>query len=181
MASFQDRVIGALKLQGATFEEVEHDPTAMSQAAIVVLAASVSSGLASIWFLSFRWVVYQAVIAIVAWVVGTFLIWVIGTKVLPGKNTQADIVQVLRPLGFAQAPGVFSILGMIPFLGWLIWLVVLVWTLAATVIAVRQALDYDDTVKAAITVILAYVAAMIVSMLIGSIVGFGAMGRGMMF
>ena len=38
MASFQDRVVGVLRLQAATFEDVEHDPTALSQSAIVVLA-----------------------------------------------------------------------------------------------------------------------------------------------
>ena len=42
MASFQDRVIGALKLQPNTFEEVENDATATGQAATVVVAAAIS-------------------------------------------------------------------------------------------------------------------------------------------
>jgi hypothetical protein len=181
MASFQDRVIGALKLQASTFEEVEHDATSMNQAAIVVVAAAVSSALSLIFYplISMTAVIFNMVFAIIGWVVGAFLIWIIGTKVIPGKNTQADIVQVMRPVGFAQAPGLFAILAMIPILGVLVRLAIVVWTIVATVIAVRCALDYDDNVKPAIVCILAWVAAFVVAMILGGIVGLGSMGARM--
>ncbi len=36
-----NRIIGVLKLDSATFEEIEHDQTATTQAAMVVLAVAI--------------------------------------------------------------------------------------------------------------------------------------------
>src|SRR5262245_30177918 len=49
MASFQDRVIGVLKLQASTFEEVENDAAATVQAATVVGAAAVARALGGLF------------------------------------------------------------------------------------------------------------------------------------
>jgi hypothetical protein len=80
---------------------------------------------------------------------------------------------VLRVVGFAQAPGLFSVLAIIPFFGWLVRFVVWVWTLIALVIAVRQALDYEDTLKAVLVCVVAQVIMIIVMMMVGFL-GFGA-------
>jgi hypothetical protein len=172
MATFQDRVIGALKLQAATFEEVENDATATGQAAAVVAAASVASGLGLIFWLGIGAVLRQIIVSLIAWGIGSTVIWYIGTKLMPGKNTQADIGQLLRVLGFAQAPGIASILIILPLIRYLIMLAVLIWTIAATVIAVRQALDYDDTMKAVVVCLIAAAAYWVVMMLFIAI-GFG--------
>ena len=46
MASFGERVVGAMRLDANTFEEIERDPTAMGQAAGVIALSAVSIGLA---------------------------------------------------------------------------------------------------------------------------------------
>ena len=163
MASFQERVAGAWRLQPVTFEEVEHDTTATAQAAAVVLLASVSSGIAFIWYGGLTGVVSNAVWALVTWVLFAGLVWIIGTKVIPGRNTSADLGQLLRTMGFAQAPGLFAFAGVIPLLGWLIWFGIIGWVVAATVVAVRQALDYDDTARAVVAVVLAFIAALVIT------------------
>ena len=171
MASFGNRVVGAIRLQAATFEEVEHDTTATTQAAIVVLAATFAHGLG--WYP--RGVMAILVMffgALVGWVIAAITIWAIGTRVLPGKNTEADPQQLMRTLGFAQAPGIFAALAFMPLLGWLISVVVMLWVLAATVIAVRQALDYDDTLRAVIVCVIAWLVWFFVTML-ASLIGFG--------
>lgn len=170
MASFQDRVIGAMKLQASTFEEVENDATATSQAALVVLAASLSSGIGFVGLFGFGGMIRQTIVSLLGWAVGAAVIWLIGTRLMPGKNTQADWGQLLRVLGFAQSPGIFSIIVIIPILGWIASLGIMVWCLVAAVIGVRQALDYDDTLKAVIVCVLAAVAywlAMMLLVLIG--------------
>ena len=103
---------------------------------------------------------------------GPLVLFFIGTRVLPGKNTSADVGQLLRTVGFAQAPGIFGILGVLPLLGGLIGLLVFLWVLAATVIAVRQALDYDDTLRAVIVCLLAAVAWVAIVM-VASLIGLG--------
>ena len=110
MATFQDRVIGAMKLQAATFEEVERDQQATGQALTVVLVASLASSIFLVRFGLLRTAISVMVWETVAWVVMTGAIWALGTRVIPGRNTKADFWQVLRPVGFAQAPKVFLVL-----------------------------------------------------------------------
>jgi hypothetical protein len=173
MATFQDRVVGALKLQASTYDEVERDGNATGQAALVVALASLAGALV---VLRFGWIsiaVRMVIAGLVGWAVSALVIWLLGTRGLPGKNTQADYWQVLRPVGFAQAPGIFMALAVLPFLGWLVALVVSLWMLAALVVATRQALDYDDTMKAVIVVVLAFVALWVVRWVLGAGYGFG--------
>jgi hypothetical protein len=181
MATFQDRVIGAIKLQPATFEEVEHDATALSQAAIVVVAAAVAGSLRTLryGFIGATGATAMVIFAVIGWAIGAALVWLVGTRMMPGKNTEADFQQVLRTVGFAQAPGIFNVLGIIPILGWLVQVVVSIWTLVALVIAVRQVLDYDDTLKAVLVCVVAWVIMFIATMMVGFL-GFGAAMAGSM-
>jgi hypothetical protein len=175
MASFQDRVIGAMRLQPATFEDVEHDTAATAQAAMVVVAVAVAGTIASVRDLSVTAALAAVVAQLIAWVLGSFVVLLVGTKIFPGKSTEADLGQMLRTIGFAQSAGLFNVLGIIPFLGLLIRLVVLIWILVAMVIAVRQALDYDDTLKAVIVCLVAWVI-MIMVTFVTALMGIGAAG-----
>jgi len=182
MASFQDRVVGAMRLQASTFEDIEHDPSAVSQAAIVVVAVTIAGSIAALRYgLFLGATVASIVFALIGWAIGSAVVWLVGTRLMPGKNTEADFQQVLRVVGFAQAPGLFNVLGIIPFFGWLVRVVVWIWTLVALVIAVRQALDYDDTLKAVLVCIIAWVIMFVALAMVG-VLGFGAAmaGRGMM-
>jgi len=179
MASFQDRVVGAIRLQAATFEEVEHDTTAMSQAGLVVLGAAVAGAIGALQygFFGVGGLVLGIVFALIGWAIGAAVIWIVGTRLLPGKNTQADYQEVLRTVGFAQAPGLLAVLGIIPYLGSLIRVVVSIWTLVALVIAVRQALDYDDTIKAVIVCVIAWAIMLAATLMVG-VLGLGAAALG---
>lgn len=175
MASFQDRVMGAMRLQPSTFEEVEHDAAATSQAAMVVAAVAVAGVIASIRHITVTAALMTVIIQLIGWVVGSFVVLLVGTKLFPGKNTEADLGQMLRTMGFAQSAGLFNVLGIIPFLGVLIQFAVAIWILVAMVIAVRQALDYDDTIKAVIVCVVAWVIMVMVTFIAG-LMGIGAAG-----
>lgn len=56
--------------------------------------------------------------------------------------------ELLRTLGFSSAPGILRLLGLIPGLTVVVFGLVYGWMLVATVVAVRQALDYTSTVRA---------------------------------
>ena len=45
MASFTDRMIGAAKLEVKTYEEIEHDESALGQAMAVVALSVIASGI----------------------------------------------------------------------------------------------------------------------------------------
>jgi len=168
MASIQDRVVGALRLDVATYEEVEHDQQATGQAALIVLIAGVSAGLATG---TATGIVGLLVAGFVGWGLSSWILLMVGTKLLPGRNTEADLGQLLRATGFAQSPRLFAIIGIVPLLGWLVSLAILVWTLVAMVIAIRQALDYDDTLRAVIVGGIAWVIHVVIYMILAVFVG----------
>ena len=156
MASFTERMLGAAKLDARTYEEVEGDTSATGQALGVVVISSIAAGIGSFGFGGISGVVWGCVATLIGWVVWAFLIWLIGTKLLPEPQTKSDVPELLRTTGFASTPGVLRILGIIPFFGLLISFLAGVWMLVAMVIAVRQALDYQSTAKAIVVCVIGF-------------------------
>lgn len=159
-------MIGAATLKVPTYEEVEHDQSAIGQAAGVVLLASLAAGIGAMGG-GFGSLVLQAIISLIAWLIGAAIIWVVGTKLLPEPQTEADVGQLLRTLGFAATPGLLRVFGVIPGLGVIISLVAGIWMLVCTVIAVRQALDYKSTGRAIGVVVIAWVVQVVIVALFG--------------
>ncbi|MEO8484691.1 MAG: YIP1 family protein, partial [Acidobacteriota bacterium] len=157
MASFGARIVGAMQLKAATFEEVEHDRTATGQAAVVVVLSQLAQGIGALRFGSVRGVVLAVVAGSIGWVIGAAVVLVIGTRLFPAKDTEADMGQMLRTLGFAEAAGMLGVFGLVPALNWPIFAVCSVWILIAMVIAVRQALDYTSTTRAIVVCIVAWI------------------------
>ncbi len=71
--------------------------------------------------------------AVVGWIVWAVITAFIGGRVFKGTT---NVGEMLRVLGFAQAP---RVIGVIPFLG----PVAAVWVLAASVVAIREGLDFS--------------------------------------
>jgi hypothetical protein len=143
-------MIGAARLEIRTYEDVEADAGATSQAMGVVLLSSAAAGIGTVGLGAggLVGVVSGGIGALVAWVAWAFLTYIIGTRLLPAPETRADIGELMRTLGFAQSPGLLRIFGSIPVVGPLVLGVVSIWMLVAMVIAVRQALDYTSTWRA---------------------------------
>ncbi len=146
MSALTDRMLRAARLEPQLYEEVEADTTAMRDALTVVVLSSLAAGIGGGG--GFSSVVMGTVVSIGGWYVWAYLTYLIGTRILPEPQTQADHGELLRTLGFANAPGVIRALGIIPGLRALSFVVAAFWMLAATVVAVRQALDYTSTLRA---------------------------------
>ncbi|MDB5106239.1 MAG: hypothetical protein JWP91_3928 [Fibrobacteres bacterium] len=148
MTAYRDRLVRAIKLDPELYEEVEADHTANGQAVLTVLLSSLAAGVGGALSGGWYGLLLHTVVALVGWLVWAFLSFFIGSKLLPEKQTQADMGELLRCTGFSSAPGLLQVFGFLPGLGGFIRLGVAVWMLAAFVIAVRQALDYTSTYRA---------------------------------
>jgi len=142
-----ERMIGAALLDASVYEEVEADTTATRHAIAVVVLGSVAAGLGA-GRGSLGGILIGAVAALVGWFVWAYLTYWIGTRLLPEPQTSATHGELLRTIGFANSPGILRVLGVIPGLREIVFLVVGIWVLVATVVAVRQALDYRGTLRA---------------------------------
>lgn len=148
MANIQDRMLRAAKLDIELYEEVEHDESALGQATTVVVLSAVAAGIGSLGTGGLTGLIGSTLAALFGWYVWAFLTYWIGTRLLPEPQTSADYGQLLRTIGFASAPGLIRVGGIIPGLGAIVFLVAGIWMLVAMVIAVRQALDYTSTGRA---------------------------------
>ncbi|MFQ5839929.1 MAG: YIP1 family protein [Candidatus Methylomirabilales bacterium] len=147
MATFTERIIRAAKLDTRLYEEVEADEQATMQAMAVVLLSSVAAGVGAPGGGLGR-ILVGGIVALVGWFIWAYLTYWIGTRLLPEASTHADHGQLLRTIGFASAPGLIRVLGVFPGLTWIVFHAAGIWMLVATVIAVRQALDYRSTWRA---------------------------------
>jgi len=159
--TFGERVVGALKLDANTFEDIERDPAAMGQAVGIIALAALASNLGQIWRLGFGVMLIGVCSSLVGYVIWSVVVWLAGTKLMPDPATKADFPETFRTIAFAAAPGLIGVVTIVPFLGWLLMLlltpIIWLWSMAAMVVAVRQVLDYSETFKAVIVVLIGFV------------------------
>ena len=118
-----------------------------------------------------------APIALVQGILGSllrFIIWAffiafVGTRILPEPETESNTGELIRTLGFAYAPGLLVVFKIFPIISYLVDPIVVVLQLAAMTIAVRQALDFNNTVRAVGVCIVAFILTIIaLTLFIGS-------------
>ena len=182
--TFGDRVVGALKLDANTFEDIERDPTAMGQAVAIIALSALASNLGQIWRLGFGVMLFGVCSSLVGYLLWSVVVWLAGTKLMPDPATKADFPETFRTIAFAASPGLIGVVTIVPFLGgvllFLLTPVILIWSIAAMVVAVRQVLDYSETFKAVIVVLIGFVV-YVVFWITVAVLSFGAAVVGRMF
>jgi hypothetical protein len=162
MTLFLRRFFGALVFDPSAFENVEADRGAILQSLAVVALAAIAGGVATI---------NLGVGGVMAWVsgaalvIGAWLVWIaaitaVGTITFPEPQTHSGFSELVRTLGFAMAPGVFLAFAAMRAAAPVVILIVSVWIISDTFIAMRQALDYRSTARAVIVSITAWCVAL---------------------
>ena len=160
------RMIGAALFNAQTYEEIEADEGALGQALGVVilvticgaiggLVGDILSGATALGLI--LGLCFGLAFGIVRWALWVTIILMVGGGLLRTSNTQISWSEMGRVLGFAYTPGVLSIFTWIPIaeVAWTIAAVAFIWTLAAAVMAVRQAMDFEGTGRAIAVVAIA--------------------------
>jgi hypothetical protein len=164
-----DRIMRVIKLDFSVFKEIEGDPNATSEAAIVVVVATLFSALGSAvrsqhFFASF---LSSLVSGVIGWVVWSAVTYFVGKSMFSGKGS---LEGMLRLIGYSQAPQILGILNVIPCVGWIGALAGGILSLIMGVMAVREGLDLD-TGQAIIVIIVGAIGWAIVSAIIALIFG----------
>ena len=154
--TFPQRVARVLILDAATFEEIEADRSANGQALAVVVIASVAVGIGTGLLAGPTGILLTTFANLIGWLMWAGVTLVLGAKVFPEPQTRTDIGELMRVIGFAYAPEMFNVLAFVPMIGRVVQVIVAFWVLAATIVAVRQALDYRSTARAAIVVLIGW-------------------------
>lgn len=175
-----DRILRAIRLDWTVFREIAQDTGAMMEAAIIVVAASflsaIGTGIASerffgafilSWFLSI----------LIGWIGWSLITHFVGRILFQGDT---DIPEMMRVLGYANAPNLLGIFRFIPCVGPIIAFVGGILSLIAGVLAVREAMEFDTT-NAIVTVVISWIVAFVLTLvfslpLIGGMALFSGLG-----
>ena len=166
------RMIGAAALNRGTYEDVEHDRGATGQAALIVVLASISGAVGGVLSGDTSWImglILGVVSGVVWWALWALGCWIVGTTMLNTPNTRADWGELARGLGCAATPGLFGALTAIPYIGWIVAIVLFVWRFAAVLMAVQATLDYTSMWRAFFVVLIAFIPVLIVTIIIFAI------------
>ena len=166
MQNYINRMIRAAKLDINLYEEVEADKGAMGQAMGVVVLSSIAAGIGSIGSIGIKGIIFGAITALIAWFVWAYMTYFIRAKILPEPQTKTDVGELLRTIGFSSSPGLLRVLAIIPGVAGIIFIITSIWMLTAMIIAVRQALDYQSTLRAVGVCIIGWVIQAIILMIV---------------
>ena len=169
--SFNNRIIRAAMLDSNLYEEVEADKSALGQAMAIVVLSSIAAGIGLYKTGGFSGIITGTMASLISWYVWAYLTYFIGTKFLPEPQTQADLGELLRTIGFSSSPGLLRVFYFVPGIGVLLYLISSLWMLVAMIIAVRQALDYNSTLRAVGVCVIGYIIQIFVLVIIFSIFG----------
>ncbi len=174
------RMLGAMRMDVNTYEDVEDDRSATLQAMIVVVIVSLCTGVGVMLqsvisgdgSADIVRLLFGIVMGIVGWALWALVTWIVGSTVLKTPDTVADWGQLARGTGFAQAPGVFRLFVFVPVVGGLIALLSLIWQIACMIIAVRQCLDYTSTWRAFFVVLISVIPYAVIYIIFAIVLGF---------
>ncbi len=158
------RMIRAARLDSQFYEMVEADSAYTRESAMVVLLASLAGGLGLMFSQgqSAKTLIVGIIAVFISWLVWSGITLLIGTRVTRGPNTESNMGEMLRVLGYAHTPRLLSFFVFIPILGPILAFVGALWSLAAGIVAIRQALDFS-TGRAVITVVLGWVVIILIN------------------
>lgn len=173
MGTFTYRLMGAAVLDRSIYEGIEADPRANRQALAVVLLSSIAAGIGAAGLGGPRLTTLLTVagIALVTWLAWAALILQIGAHFLPGRDTEVTFGQLLRTVGFAASPGLLQVFAVFFPRAAIVFAALWVWMLVAMVIAIRQALDYHSTARAAAVSVAALSIVLAVAVTLGLVFG----------
>lgn len=151
-----------------TYDEVTRDPSATTEAALIVAVVAVSSGLGRL-FAGPGALIGSIVAMLLGWVVAGAVVYFVGSRIT-GTTTSSSVERVLRAVGYAAVPNVFAFLTGIWGIGWLVATILFFWTLGTLILAIRASLDMTLS-RAFLTGLIAWLGSALVMGILGWMFG----------
>jgi len=175
MNRFFIRAWRAAKLDASLYDEVMADTKAMTQAIIVVFLYGAAVAYGTFGRAGVAGINGAIFITLIGWYVWAFTTYIVGVRLFPETETTADRKAFMRAMAFAGSPGWLRLLGLVPGLGGAIFVGASVWMVVAAVVAVKKALGYKSTQRAAAITVVCWILSMLLQGLM-YIIYFSAFG-----
>lgn len=132
------RMIGAAALNPNSYKAVSQDEHSNRSAVLIVLIATLATGLGALGTTGVSGFLWSSSAYIASWFVYVGIAYLIAMMILKEWSSNKRFGALLRPLGFAQVPAFLLIVSASPAFSGLLLILVFLWILANSVVAIRQ-------------------------------------------
>ena len=94
--------------------------------------------------------------ALFTWFIWSIIIYIIGVKIFPEKNTKTSFKKILSAVGFAHSPGLLRFLAFSPEIVIPLIFITQFWIFASLIVAVREILTYKSNFKSTGVVLISF-------------------------
>lgn len=155
--SIWSNVLKASCFDSDFYEKVKQDESLSGESQLIILLSSAAAGAGMLIYGGIMPAIMVMVMHYLGWYAAMFLIYLIGGKLFKDPLVpETTYSQFCRTLGYASAPGIARVLGVIPGIGLLIIKIMFIWILIAMIVATKQALGYKSQVRTIIVCFLAW-------------------------
>ena len=145
---FLELVFRSIKLDKKLYSEVKtYSEVSIYLAAIVMILDGVAGAIATNNFYKTS-LSLSALTAILTWFFWAVLIFTIGAKIFPDKDTKVTFKKILIAVGIAHAPGLLRFIALSPDLVMPIIFLTQFWIFASLIISTKEVLNFKSNIKA---------------------------------
>ena len=147
-AQFLDIIFKSIKLDKNLYKDPKYfGEAAIYFAGLIMILDGVAGAVAANTMIKTS-IGVSGLTAILSWFVWAILIFVIGVKLFPEKNTKVSFKKVLIAVGYAHSPGLLRFFAVTPDLVLLIVFLTQFWIFASLIISTKQILNLKSNFKA---------------------------------
>ena len=162
-AEFLNIVFSSFKLEKNLYRNNKYfGEAAIYFAGIIMILYGVAGAIAANTFIKTS-IGISGLMAILTWLVWAIIIYVIGVKIFPDKDTKAPFKKVLIGVGYAHAPGLLRFFAVVPELVIPIIFITQFWVFASLIISMKQILNLKSNIKSFGIIFLSFLIIAIVS------------------
>jgi len=144
------RMMRAIRLDPTLFDEVIKDPKTQGHSYWVVAILAMATGYGMFSRAGGTAVNIGLAVTFFSWYVWAFTVYFAGTRMFQAEPSRIDRKTVLRVLAFACAPGILRILGVIPNMALIVFLVTSAWIIYAGAVGIKLIFKLEQIARALI-------------------------------
>ena len=152
-------MVGAALLYPRVYQEISAARGTGLQSITVLALVALATGFGLVGTKGGGWYIFMEGVlsGLIWWLIFALGSYLVGAVIVSSPDTRVNQGQLARVTAFAQSPGLLRVFGFVPAIGGTILVLAALWQLAATVVAVQQALEYKSPVGAGAVVAVGFV------------------------
>ena len=146
-AQFLNTIFRSIRLDKSLYiENKSYNEAAIYFAAIIMILDGIAGAIAANVFYKTS-ISLSAITAVFTWFIWAILIFVIGVKLFPDKDTKVTFKKTLIAVGYAHAPGLLRFFAITPNMVMPIIFLTQLWIFASLIISTREVLQLKSNFK----------------------------------